>query len=61
MKKSVSVYKPIPFREGNTILKKYTEDFVDKSGHKAIITKVDYKDKKENVNIGYILYVKWID
>ena len=55
------MYTPIPFRKPNKIVKKYTEPFEDLVGNKAIITCVDYIDKKKKIVENYVLYVKWIN
>lgn len=51
-------YRPLPFREGNKIVRKYTEDFVDKVGNKAKLTKLDYLNKGRLIK-GFILTVEW--
>jgi hypothetical protein len=53
------VYKPIPYRDGNTNLEIYTEPFTDKIGNTATITKANFKDKKGKQVNNYTLYVKW--
>lgn len=55
------VYKPVPYRDGTKIIKKYTEPFTDRSGNNAVLTKVDYLDKKNKINEGYVLHVKWLN
>jgi hypothetical protein len=57
--KKIIPYKPLPFRDGNKIVKKYTERFEDRVGNTGTYTKVDYYDKKGKLNDGYVLYVKW--
>lgn len=52
-------YKPLPFREGNTIKRIYEEDFTDPVGNAAKVTKVDYMTKKGKLVENYTLYVKW--
>ncbi len=54
-------YKPLPYREGNTVIKTYEVDFVDSVGNKAVITRCDFVDKKKNTHIGYDLRIKWLD
>ena len=54
-------YTPLPFREGNKILKEYEENFIDEVGNKAILSKVDFMDKKNKLNESYTLRVKWIE
>lgn len=52
----------IPFflRDGNKIIKQYEEEFVDKVGNRAIITYIDYEDKKGKVFERIVRYVKWL-
>ncbi len=53
----------IPFflRDGNKIIKQYEEDFVDSVGNRAIITYIDYQDKKGKVLERIVRYVKWLE
>lgn len=53
------MYTPIPFRKPNKIVDKYEKPFVDDVGNKAMITYVDYIDKKKRLVEGYVMYVKW--
>jgi hypothetical protein len=52
-------YKPMPFRDGHKLIRLFEEDFVDKIGNQAVITKADFFDKKGKEVLGYTLYVKW--
>ena len=52
-------YKPLPYRDGNTVLKKYCVKFVDPVGNKADIIKVDYKTNKGKIVEGFTLHVVW--
>lgn len=52
-------YVPIPFRKPNKFVRKYDKPFIDGVGNKAIITYVDYTDKKKNLIEGYVMYIKW--
>jgi len=54
-------YKPVPYREGNKVLRIYDVPFVDSVGNKALVTKCDFLDKKGNTNEGYDLRVKWLE
>lgn len=54
----MSAYIPIPMRLPNRVIRKYTERFFDGTRY-ATLTKVDYKDKKNKLHIGYVLYVNW--
>ena len=49
----------MPFRDGHKLIRLYEEEFVDKMGNEAIITKADFFDKKGKEVLGYTLYVKW--
>jgi len=55
------IYRPVPFRPGNKVVKQYTVDFIDKAGNMAEITKIDYMDKKKKIVEGFVMYVKWIE
>ena len=55
----IGPYRPIPFRDGNVVTRRYTSRFMDRVGNAAIITKVDYITSKSKLIEGYILYVKW--
>lgn len=58
--KIIKVIPHIPYylAEGNVVLKKWTEPFVDRVGNKATLTKVLVKTKKNKENECVIL-VKW--
>lgn len=53
-------YIPFFLRDGNKIIKQYEEEFVDKVGNRAIITYIDYEDKKGKVFERIVRYVKWL-
>jgi hypothetical protein len=55
-----TVYKPLPFREGNTIKRVYKELFIARGRYKALVTYADYLDKKNKLVEGFILYIKWL-
>ena len=57
----ITPYHPIPFRSGNKILLEYESDFDDGYGHRAILSLVDYEDKKGRLVKGYVLRVVWLD
>ena len=59
--KKIVPYYPLPYRPGtgNKVIRKYEEDFVDKAGNTAIITYVDYTDKKGRLVEKFVLHVKW--
>lgn len=39
-------YVPECYREGNTVVKKYSKEFIDRSRNLMLITAVVYKNKK---------------
>jgi len=51
-------YIPIPIRLPNKVVKTYNVPFFDGTRY-ATLTKVDYKDKKGKLHIGYVMFVKW--
>lgn len=55
----MEIYKPLPFRDGNKVLRKYERDFVDPVGNQAVITLVDFEDKKGVLHEEHTLYVRW--
>lgn len=50
-----------PFKAGNTVIRRYEEEFTDEIGNIAIKTYVDFKDKKGKLNERFLLYVKWLE
>jgi hypothetical protein len=58
--KDITPYKPIPYRDGCKNQRTYDEPFEDSVGNKAIVTRVDYIDKKGKQITGYLLRIKWI-
>ncbi len=50
---------PTPYRVGTKIIRKFEVAFEDRIGNKAIMTKVDYTDKKGKLIENYLLHVKW--
>lgn len=52
-------YIPIPYRKGNKFLKKYEKPFVDRVGNRAMITCIDYIDKKGKLVEEYVFCIKW--
>lgn len=50
-------YKPLPYREGNTIVQIYEREEMDEMGFKTLIKYCDYTDKKKNLHEGHILQV----
>lgn len=52
-------YRPLPFRDGNKVVERYTEPFTDRIGNEAEITYVDYLDKKGKLNERFVMYIKW--
>ncbi len=56
----IKPYHPLPYRDGNTVNHVYQNVFLDRVGNLALIKKCDYTDKKNKINEGYSLQVKWI-
>lgn len=55
------IYRPLPFRPGNKIIRQYIEHFDDGAGHFARVTKIDFTDKKGRQQDPYTLFVEWIN
>lgn len=55
----VKPYHPLPFRNGNKVVKRYVERFTDGAGHVANITYVDYVDNKGKLVERVTLFVNW--
>lgn len=55
----IVTYLPHYAQEGNTLLRRWEEPFEDRNGNKAILTFVEYQDKKKKVSQAVIL-VKWL-
>ena len=53
-------YNPVPFRDGCKIVRIYEVPFTDSVGNRAVITKVDFFDKKGREILAYTLRVKWV-
>jgi len=53
------IYKPLPYRGVNKVLRKYTEDFIDPVGNKAKISYVDYMTPKGKLVERFTMQVKW--
>lgn len=49
---------PYYLTDGNTLVRKWTEPFVDRMGNKATLTKVVFKTKKNKENIA-VIQVCW--
>lgn len=49
---------PYYLADGNTVIRKWTEPFVDRVGNKATLTKVEVLTKKGKL-VGYTIQVKW--
>ncbi|MCK5020106.1 MAG: hypothetical protein KAS32_23835 [Candidatus Peribacteraceae bacterium] len=56
----IKPYYPLPYKPGNKVIRKYIETFNDGAGNKALITKVDYTDKKGRTIVGFTLFVRWV-
>lgn len=51
-------HTPYYLADGNVVLKKWKEPFVDRRGNRAILTKVEVVTKKGKV-VDYTIQVKW--
>lgn len=49
----------MPFRDCCKLIRLFEEDFMDRIGNEAVITKADFLDKKGKEVLGYTLYIKW--
>lgn len=56
----MEAHLPIPFRSGNTIVRKYVERSEDTAFNVCDTTLVDWKDSKGRLHQGHVLHVKWI-
>ena len=56
--KKITPHIPYYLAEGNVLLKKWKEDFQDKVGNKAVLTKVLVRTKKGQEN-EYVIQVEW--
>lgn len=59
--KKLKPYFITPHKEGNKLVDTYEEDYQDRNGNKAIITKCNYIDKKGKLIKGYTLRIKWLE
>ena len=57
--KEIVPYHPLPYRPGNKVVRTYVKHMKTKSGFEADITYADFRDKKNKLNEGFVLYVKW--
>ena len=60
----MKVYKIIPYTpyykaDGNTVILEWEEFFVDRSGNKAVLTKVLFETKKK-IQSEAVIRVKWL-
>ena len=58
--KIVKIIPHVPYylAEGNVVLRKWKEPFVDRMGNKAELTKVLFRTKKNKENVA-VIQVKW--
>lgn len=56
----ITPYLPPWSANGNIPLRMWEESFVDRMNNRAIITKVEYKDKKGKLH-EMVAFVKWIN
>lgn len=51
---------PYYMADGNKVLKKWKEEFTDRNGNQAILTKVEFITKKSKTNEA-VIQVQWKD
>lgn len=56
-KEKIKPYKPLPYRDGNTIIKYYEVEETDHLGFKKLLKCCDFLDKKKKLNEKYVLKV----
>lgn len=58
--KEIKVIPHIPFykQNGCSVVKEWQENFTDRVGNKAILTHIEYKDKKDRIHT-CVIRVKW--
>lgn len=54
-------YLPIPFRAGNTVIRKYNEVQQDTNFNRNLVTLVDWKDVKGRIHERHTMFVKKLD
>ena len=57
----VKVTPHIPYfcRDGNTIVRQWTEKFDDGHGHTGVMTMIQFKNAKGKVSDPIMRYIKW--
>lgn len=58
--RKITPHIPYYLAEGNVLLKKWKEDFQDRLGNKAVLSKVLVRTKKGQEN-EYVIQVEWGD
>lgn len=58
--RKITPHIPYYLAEGNVLLNKWKEDFQDRAGNRAVLTKVLVRTKKGQEN-EYIIQVEWGD
>lgn len=58
--KEIKVIPHTPFykQNGCSVVKEWQENFTDRVGNKAILTHIEYKDKKDRIHT-CVIRVKW--
>jgi len=58
--KEIKVIPHIPFykQNGSVVIREWQEDFEDRLGNKAVLTHIEYKDKKNKISTA-VIRVKW--
>tara|TARA_R110000851_G_scaffold72413_21_gene160502 strand:- start:1752 stop:1961 length:210 start_codon:yes stop_codon:yes gene_type:complete len=57
--KEITPYYPEPYRSGNKVVSSYDLPFTDRAGNNAMITYVDYINKKGKLIEKYVMFIKW--
>lgn len=57
----MEAHLPVPFRPGNTVVRKYIERHQDSNFNVSFVTLVDWKDSKGKLHERHTLFVKWIN
>lgn len=52
----------LPFfsTDGNTVIEKWKEEFVDRNGNRAVVSYLKFKNKKGKISDPVAYLVKWI-
>jgi hypothetical protein len=59
MKNKLKPYTPLPYRQGNKVIREYKERFDDGAGHTGSCNLVDYITSKGKLIEGFTMQVIW--